>query len=83
MYHIYVQGKATTAGDDGELFIQINGALHSVGADGSQHTGKKSILSTETCLLLKRGDYVQIKPSGMTLYGSSAHSTKMIITRKA
>ena len=83
MYHIYVQGKPNSAGDDGELFIKVNGTLNSVGADGSQHTGKKSILSTETYLFLKRGDYIEITPSGLALYGGASHSTKMIITRKA
>jgi hypothetical protein len=82
MYDIYFQGKPTNAGDDGELLLSINGGLTTVASAGSLDTGKRVSVVAQTSVLLKRGDYIQVEPSAFTLYGATAHSTKMIITKK-
>ena len=82
MYDICFSGKPTNAGDDGELLLGVNGNLTTVACDGSQHTGKKTVMFNQTSLLLKRNDEISLWPSGMTLYGAASHSTKMTITKK-
>jgi len=82
MYDIHLQGKPTTKGDDGEVALNVNGTHVLTGSLGSTSTAKRAMFLVQTTMLLKRGDYITVVPQSFILYGSSAHSTKLVITRK-